>query len=413
MARIHHYHDDDAPLTESVVISRIESALDHVLEDLGLDKDQSSVKPEKYVYLTVRHFSNEGDEPVTYSWFKWGASALAGPGGGKTSKTLETNASSAEKIIRTDLSEIEEVIKAGDHRLPIETWWNEERLDFLERFYEEYAPEEYRDLYLSNIGIQRDIDFVQNVVQREADLIGESTYRSVCNNTNGLEQAIQRIDNVDEDYPVASYFTELFRDTVLTLVELSGEDIGTGHKTATSELVSLYRELVWPMIAHQLSLQSARGPNIDAIHEWSNRNHDRLSENFQKTQVKEICEAVGLLREFKHYPDVDQTGFTVSHEELPVRRVLVNREKVPMVEEFIEENGVRTLADMMDLTYKYSEGEVTYRSIAEKMSIPSKTAYDLIEELLPVVTEGPEPKTIRPEDIDAETREKLLPNGST
>lgn len=410
MARIHYWDDEDAPLTESVVISRIETALDRVLEELGLDKDQSSVKPEKYVFLTIKEFSQD-DDPVTYSWFKWGASTLAGPGGERTSKTLETDTSSAEKIVRADLSELEEFIKHGDHRLPIETWWDEDRLDFLERFYKEYAPPEYRSLYLSNISIKRDLGFVQSVVQRQAELITESTYRSVCDSTSGLEQAVRNIEGLSQDYQVVRYFTEIFRDTVLSLTQLSGEEIEPGQQTAISELESLYEELVWPLIAHRLSLQSAHGPNIDAIQTWSRRNHERLSEESQKVEVKEICKAMSLLREFKEYPEIkDQSNNPPSREDLPVRRVLDDRENIPGVEEFLEDHGVSTLADMTDLAFRYADGELTYRGAARALSIPPKTAFEMLEALVPVVTEVPEPQTIRPEDIDEDTRKKLLPN---
>lgn len=410
MSRFYHLDDDDAPLTESVVISRIESALDHVLEDLGFDKDQSSVKPEKYIFLTVKNFS-DSDEPITYSWFKWGASALAGPGGERTNKTLETDAPSAEKILQTELSEIEDFIKTGDHRLPIETWWNKRRLDFLERFYEEYAPPEYRDLYMANIALERDIEFVESVVQREVDLIGEDTYQNVGNHTWRLEQAVRRINGVSDDYHVVRYFTELFRDTVLALIELSGEEIETGQQTAVSELATLYQELVWPLIAHRLSLQSARGPNIDAIHSWSLRNHDQLLDDFQQTEVREICEAVGLLREFKSYPEAnDQSDYNSLYDKPVVEQVLDSQEDIPIIKEFLSEHGIRTLADLVDLTFKHADGEITYRSVAKTIGISSNTAFEMLKVLTPFVAEAPEAQTLRLSDIDVETRNRLLPN---
>jgi len=410
MARIQYWNDDDAPITESVVISRVESALDHVLEDLGLDKNQSSVKPEKYVFLTVREFSDE-ESPITYSWFKWGASALAGPGGDRTSKTLETNTSSAEEILQTDLSELERFIKEGDHRLPIETWWDKERLEFLKRFYEEYAPPEYRNLYLSNIGLQGDLEFVQSVVQREEDLIGENTYRNIVNHTSGLEQGVRNIDGVSDEYPVVKYFNELFRDTVLTLAEISGGEIQTGRKTAVSELEGLYNELVWPLIAHKLSLQSAHGPNIDAIHSWSSRNYERLNDEFKDDKTKEICGAVELLREFKNYPNIDdQTAHPPS--EPDVRQVLDSRTEIPEIEEFIAEHGLIALANLVDLAFDHANGEITYRGVGRALSIPPNDAFEMLEVIVPVITETPGPQTITPEDIDSGTREKLLQNES-
>lgn len=74
-------YGNDALPTEGAILSKIETALESALEQKGLEPTTDPVKRQKYLYLAVDRFTEEEQHPITYSWFKWGASAVAGPGG--------------------------------------------------------------------------------------------------------------------------------------------------------------------------------------------------------------------------------------------------------------------------------------------------------------------------------------------
>jgi len=413
-----HHRNEDPPPTEGFLISKIEVALENVLADLGLESSQPSVKREKYIYLTTREFTEENKYPITYSWFKWGASSLAGPGGASSSKTLVTDPSDSEGLFQAEQEEIEEFLRNGDHELPLEEWWEADFLDFLDHFYSHYGPEEYRDLYLSNIRLLRFIEDIEIAVQHGRNPVIEDTYVELCDITADLRRNVRSLDGVKENHGYLSQFTGILEDVILSMTDFPEEELKKGHQTAISELHDFYQNNVWLMIAHSLSLQSARGPNVDDVYGWSSSNLERLRQEFNDIETKkEICDTMGLLRDFKEYPDFGvTTEFERTDEESAssplLKQVIEDRDASPEIDQFIEEHGIAKLADLLDLTKEYAEGSMSYRAIANTLSISYDTAYAMIDVLLPLVAEIPEPETIQPNDIDDETRSELLTDTS-
>jgi hypothetical protein len=403
---------DEVPPTESQVVSRIESALDNVLEDLDLDPNQKSVKYEKYVYIVAMEFPQRDEPPLSFSWFKWGASTLAGPGGQTPNKSLHTTCASAEEILQASVEDIEEFIKSEITKFPIKDSWEKSELDFLEEFYKLYAPEEYRPLYLANIDINRSIEFVENTVQREENLITEEVWKNACNSTIRFERQVASTEGLQQDYDAVRYFAELYRDAVLTLVDWSAEEIERGHQTAVDQLSQFYKNTLWPLVAHALSMETPDGPNPDVVRIWASRRHATLREEYEDDEIikgiREICDAVGLLREFKSYPEV---GDSVNTEQTPEEPAFVNvlehRDSSAKLDEFITDHGLVALADLVNLTEEYAAGHVTYRGVANAMALSYDTAYSLLEILEPIVEEGREARRQSPEDIDERTRDEL------
>jgi len=95
----------------------------------------------------------------------------------------------------------------------------------------------------------------------------------------------------------------------MTLVETNPEDLKKGHQTAFSELKDFYRDSVWLMIAHSLSVATAVGPNTQKIHSWSSPKLESLRASFDENiqTKKDICESVGLLPDIDDY-DSDDTN---------------------------------------------------------------------------------------------------------
>lgn len=304
------------PVTEGALLSKIEKALEDALEDLDVEPSQSSVKREKYIWLAVKEFAEDDDEPITYSWFKWGVSTVAGPGGSLTSRTLATNFSAAANLYQADPADIKEFLLDGDHQMPLNECWEADFLDFLERFYTHYWPEDYQELYLINIRVLRLIDDIEEALHFHRDPARRDTYEEITGISNELKKQILASEALEDNYGYVNDFTQLLEDVVMMLVDLDGSDVEKGHQTAISELEAFYKEEVWLMIAHSLSLDTAKGPNRGAIYTWSSQNRDDLKDSFSKSlkTKKDICDSVGLLPGIDDYEqfegqetDVDET----------------------------------------------------------------------------------------------------------
>lgn len=305
--RFHNFGGDPPP-TEGALLSKIETALDDALDNLGLDSNTSTVKREKYLYLVTEEFSEDSQEPITYSWFKWGVSSLAGPGGSTTNQTLMSNQSRVTDLYQSSPSEIEEFLRAGDHNLPLQQYWEEDFLDFLQRFYSEYAPPEYRELYLSNIRLLKLFDDIEEAIHFGRNPAREGTYQTACEITADLKREVLASEATEEHYDCLVDFTRLFEDVVMMLAKIEAEELEKGHQTAFSELEDFYRDHVWLMIAHSLSINTASGPNVSQVHTWSSTKLEGLRGSFEtnlKTQ-KRMCDAVGLRPDPEDYSSFEE-----------------------------------------------------------------------------------------------------------
>jgi|GEM_PF-1825800 len=306
-----HNRGNNPPVTEGALLSKIETALDQTLEELDLESSQSSVKREKYIWLVVDEFSEGDDEPITYSWFKWGVSSLAGPGGESTSQTLHTNFAEAANLFQARPRDIEEFLRHGDHQMPLREWWEADFLDFLEQFYTHHGPSEFRELYLTNIRLMKLIDDIEGALNFNRNPARRETYDEATEIAKELKKQVLSADSLEENYEYVNDFVQLFEDVVMMLVGIDGSEVENGHQTAISELEDFYRDEVWLMVAHSLSLETAKGPNRGDIYDWSSANRDNLKSSFAdslKTK-KEICDSVGLLPDIDDYERFEEGEF--------------------------------------------------------------------------------------------------------
>lgn len=298
-----HNRENNPPPTEGALLSKIETALDKALNEKGLESSQSSVKREKYVWLAVNEFSDDEENPITYSWFKWGISSLAGSGGASTSSTLVTKFPQAANLFQARPDDIKQYYLDENHKLPLEQYWEADFLDFLEQFYTHYGPEEYRKIYLTNIRLLKLFDDIEYALNFNRDPARQETYEEATDITRDIKKEVLRLESVEENYEYLNEFTILFEDVVMSLVDIDGDEIEKGHQTAFSELQDFYKDVVWLMVAHSLSLETAVGPNNDKIYTWSTSNLERLRGSFEdKLQTKKsICDSVGLLPDIEEY----------------------------------------------------------------------------------------------------------------
>lgn len=302
--RIEGYGHNARP-TEGAILSKIETALENALEEEGLEPSTAPVKRQKYLYLAVDNFTQADQNPITYSWFKWGASAVAGPGGPNTGKTFFTDRSSAAPLIQTTIPEYVEFFSGDKHELPIGEWWEADFLDFLERFYAHSAPDRYRTLYLDNVRLLQIIDDVEGAIFRGRNPAREETYDTVCSISADIKGEILTHEEFEGDYEMVSEFMGLLEDAMMVLADVSEDRLEKGHQTAISELRDHYIENVWLVLAHNISLQTAVGPNTEDIYRTSPDQLTRLRQTFESEHEtkKQLCASVNLQPSVTDYED--------------------------------------------------------------------------------------------------------------
>lgn len=302
-------HRHDARPTEGAILSKIETALENAIEEKGLETSTDPVKRQKYLYLAVDKFTQEDQNPITYSWFKWGASAVAGPGGPDNGKTFFTEKPTAAPLIQTSISEYVEFFLSDEHDLPLEAWWEADFLDFLEQFYAHSAPDQYRDLYLNNIQLLQIIDDIESAIFQGRNPARQETYTEVCDISADIKGEVLIHEEFEGDYGIVSEFMGLFEDTTMVLADIPEDDLMKGHQTAISELQDHYIEHVWLILAHNMSLKTAVGPNAEDIYQSSPNELTRLRQTFEKEHdtKKQICESVNLLPSLADYKDESET----------------------------------------------------------------------------------------------------------
>jgi len=152
--------------------------------------------------------------------------------------------------------------------------------------------------------IEGALNFNRNPARRE-------TYDEATEIAKDLKKQVLSADSLEENYEYVNDFVQLFEDVVMMLVGIDGSEVENGHQTAISELEDFYRDEVWLMVAHSLSLETAKGPNRGDIYDWSSANRDNLKSSFAdslKTK-KEICDSVGLLPDIDDYERFEQGEF--------------------------------------------------------------------------------------------------------
>lgn len=305
-------YDDDALPTENSVVSRIEFALDDVVDDLELDHRRSdSIKRQKYIYLAVDYFTNDNDYPLTYSWYKWGISQPAGPSEASDPQTRRPESAGAKSIFATNQSQFEKFFKTGIPDLALEEWWEEENhLSFLQQFYTVYGHPEYRDVYLSNIDVLQTLTDIQQSLYRGENPVTESMYDRFCGQTSSLKQAILLADGLEDTYDELSECLNLIEDVVMILSKPESEVIKQGHHTAFDELKKFYQEHMWLIVANKISIKTAEGNHRSDLIRRSESNLSNLRSRFSQelSNKREICRQMNLLPGIEDYSNSEKNA---------------------------------------------------------------------------------------------------------
>lgn len=110
-------------------------------------------------------------------------------------------------------------------------------------------------------------------------------------------------------------------------------------------------------------------------------------------------------------------ALTIAGKELEVTpelaRVLAERETNPEVDRFLDQYGIATLAEFIELAHAYAEGEMTHRAIADILDISRAAAFDMLDEVLDILNIVPASRHSQPGDRSDDEVETLIENART
>jgi len=279
-------NDPDAPETDEEYMNALLRGLELAWKnrfDPG-DRPPSRLEEEKLCYFAYQ----ELDLPVTYSWYIFGAKAKAS---GDPQEAPNRMVVPGQQFQR-DHGENEYVDRYRQY-FESETFFGDydleavryaPRHEFLQDFYEECAPEEFRDLYLISIEIQRELDSLNERVEMDTGNQSLSAFGAGADvplRSAQEEQDLRllisdlHLELADHD-ELAEIVDDVARATDVVeqvLARLATIESATGEQAkALDNLEEYFYYGPWLYVALYISTQTATGPQShELIREHANR----------------------------------------------------------------------------------------------------------------------------------------------
>jgi hypothetical protein len=275
---------DDSAFEEEVglrtdVRIAIDLALDDIL-DKGEKREVTNVEEEKLTHFAIRDL----DLSLTYSWYLAGAHTIAEPDQdrrspwqpGQTFGDLQ-----AQKGQYGDqVEEIRAYFRSAEFfpGYTLRDVWFTDKFEFLRDYYREFAPEKYRSLYIHSLEIRQKLWNLSDTVGKESDNAALSDFGGGGPNTlldSGEEEEIRYLisdfhmdlSTIDELSPIK---IDVARGT--DAIELVLSKLTSLETTSVEQRMFLQKDIhdffyhyVWKYPALAVSVDTAKGPNADAL----------------------------------------------------------------------------------------------------------------------------------------------------
>ncbi|MCU4802395.1 hypothetical protein OB920_18625 [Halobacteria archaeon HArc-gm2] len=315
----------DTPPDESNVLEKVETALKQAVRqspDLSWEYG-TRIKRQKYTYLAVDHFTGDDEPfPVTYSWYKFGAVMPAAPKSGTigpVSTQMPAPDVRESGVFTVTFDEIVNFFEQGDFTpgLTEESWYASD-LEFLSSFYEQHAPDDYRELYLGNIELRQNLDSaIRELEETRSDspdpVIQVEDYEEIGRAAARVHLGVIRGPALGQTLDELRQFTNLVEDAFLVLSQTNTGEVTGDQLELLCDLRDVYNEWVWEYPALLMSKETAQGPNASTLRKWSSQKHFSVEDNLQDKieEVEQSCSAVGLKPTSSQYPDHDDEVETI------------------------------------------------------------------------------------------------------
>ncbi|WP_241768031.1 hypothetical protein [Haloferax sp. ATB1] len=305
----------------------IELAVEDVFDGPG--RNITRTEQEKLCYFAIKEF----DLPVTYSWYLAGAYTKVAGEPDNAPGRMTTNTGG----VRRDHGETEEVQQYRDYfasevffdDYDLRKVWYTGKFDFLRDFYQECAPDEYTDLYLTSTDIREHLETLDETIEQETTnhslsdfgggsqegLLSESDERKFRLLISDLHLELAEIDELSEIVDLVTRGTDVIEQVFAQLTTL--ESISSEQETVLQDLAPYFYYDVWRYPALYISTQTAKGPNRHhLIEEHADRftsfHEDLLS---RRNRLSERCADADLYPRAGHHSQrVDEEQMAHLHE---------------------------------------------------------------------------------------------------
>lgn len=190
--------------------------------------------------------------------------------------------------------------------------WREQQMRFLQNFYQEMAPDEYRLLYIESTHLRTHLAELIELI--EAQLNGESPKKSIESLRESIELSIsdfhyqlRKNDTTAETFDIVVEGTDLLEDAILGLDQLEKDKFTQNHLELLQELKSFFFYYVWRYPCLLISEETATGPKADELRQQRRNQYETFEKQVQKKQseLSEKLDDAALLPGANEYPTIE------------------------------------------------------------------------------------------------------------
>ena len=265
-----------SPYTQMLTYSEERSILDDVQEGVEIAMHREDyhsdaidpIKVNKLAYFAIREF----DIGVTFGWYKYGPAPVdTATHQGSKGPSTELEPKPEADITASDRSRVPS--ERNNHPSPEEfahffknfdefhAMLTMETKEYLEEFYEQYAPETYKPLYLAGIRFQRKIDQIGD--NPESIQNSSISYHSVSHSANEVFGELLKLPQLNEAVTPFKDYTDLLRD-IIASIESRG-DLEERVEQFINDFVSFFYTSTWKYVALFISRDTVRGDNANQL----------------------------------------------------------------------------------------------------------------------------------------------------
>jgi hypothetical protein len=285
---------------EDDILDDVKDAVSIALDELQLeDAYVDDIKLNKLAYLLIQEYNLN----VTYGWYKYGAAPYH-VDGQVQGQTAFVEAKAPQEIPASDSSRLPD--EFGDYRSPVEWAYfytntirdefidivTSETKEYLVKFYDEYAPPDYENLYKESARLQQALDHIKEDPSwiTEADYY----YSEVKEGLFSVHQEMLLTSDVEEAVKPFSSYMNLLENVLLAAKQ--SEQLTEAQQEEVENIVNFFYGNAWEWVALLISKQTVRGDNSAVLKQSIDRDLNNLRNNYEREldRLQDKAKARGL-----------------------------------------------------------------------------------------------------------------------
>ena len=284
------------PWEEKQLLQDVMDGLSVAIHDTDADVEKlNSIKLNKLLYLAVGEF----DLPITYSWFLFGVSL-----GYKSNDVDSVEPRSLSDLPSPDEPSIgqtwdnptpEEYAYFFKRDVNLEDIFHENTKEYLGEFYDGYAPEEYKEVYILSAIFQKSIDEILRTDYEEFTAEYQDREDILKQELQNLSMGVLLNEHIgDEATDAFSAYSHLVMDT---LDHISLDDLSKREFTTFEDVFYFFYTHAWRYVALAISEETVTGPSRRELLKGAVNDLDSLEKTYldELAAVRNKVERDGIL----------------------------------------------------------------------------------------------------------------------